>query len=418
MLSVDVLRSRLFRNLIWTRFFVTLALQAQAVIVGWQIYSITKDPWMLGLTGLAEAVPALASALFAGHIVDISRPQRVYALAILALCLNTFLLMLFGGGHVPAADHVIVGVLFAGVFFSGWARSFTMPASTTLIRMLVPRPQLSSGNAWISTAFQIGAVSGPAIAGLVYGGYGPTGAWVMPFALLTIAAVMAFGLNAIEARPPAPREPAWQSIKAGWHFILKNPVILSVISLDMFAVLFGGAVAMLPAYADQVLHVGAEGLGLLRAAPAVGSVAIGLYLALRPMRHLSGKRLLWVFAGFGVCMLGFGLSHVFWLSFAFLLMSGVFDGINMVIRGTIVQLLTPENMMGRVSSIKSMFVVSSNEIGAFESGLTARLMGLVPSVVFGGVATLAVVGVIAWLSPTLRKTVIDSHEADTPPKSA
>jgi MFS family permease len=409
MLSFDVLRNRDFRILIWTRFFTTLALQAQAIIVGWQIYSITKDPWMLGLTGLAEAAPALASSLFAGHIVDISRPHRVYLLAIAALCLNTFILMLIGGGHLPVSQSIVVATLYAGVFFSGLARSFTMPASSTLIPMIIPRKQLSGANAWISSAFQIGAIAGPAVAGLVYGGYGPRGAWLLPFALLAIASVMGFGLNPAHPERTTAREPAWNSIKAGWHFIWKNPVVLSVMALDMFAVLFGGAVAMLPAYADQVLHVGAEGLGLLRAAPAIGSVAVGLWLAIRPMRHLSGTRLLWVFAGFGVCMLGFGLSTQFWLSMVFLAFSGAFDGINMVIRGTIIQLLTPQAMMGRVSAIKSMFVISSNEIGAFESGTAARFLGLVPSVVFGGIATLVVVAGIAILSPALRKTIIDSH---------
>ena len=408
MLSFDILKNRDFRLLAWTRLFTTMALQAQAVIVGWQIYSITKDPWMLGLTGLAEAIPALICSLFAGHIVDISRPHRIYFFAILALALNTLILMMIGGGHLPAANHIIVGVLFAGVFFSGLARSFTMPASSTLIPVIVPRLQLSGANAWINSVFQIGAISGPAIAGLIYGGYGEAVAWVMPFALLLIATVLSFGLNPPHTKIAA-REPAMQSIKAGWKFILQSPVILSVMALDMFAVLFGGAVAMLPAYADQVLHVGAQGLGALRAAPAIGAVAVGLLLAIRPLRHLSGKQLLWVFAGFGFCMLGFGLSTNFWLSMILLAASGVFDGVNMVIRGTIVQLLTPTHMMGRVSSIKSMFVISSNEIGAFESGLAARFLGLVPSVVFGGAATLVVVAIIAILSPQLRKTYIDSH---------
>lgn len=415
MLSFDVLRLQAFRRLVATRFFTTLALQAQAVIVGWQIYSITKDPWMLGLTGLAEAVPALIMSLFAGHIVDIGKPQRIYFLAIAALCLNTFLLMLVGGGHLDSHDNVIIASLFAGVFFSGLARSFTMPSSTTLIPVMVSRMQLSGANAWINSAFNIGAIAGPAIAGIIYGGYGASAAWVVPFVLLLISTVLAITIN-VELPPKRElRETAAQSIIAGWRFIWRHPIILSVMALDMFAVLFGGAVAMLPAYADQVLHVGPEGLGALRAAPSIGAVAIGLYLAVRPMRHLSGAMLLWVFAGFGVCMLVFGLSHWFWVSMVALALSGVFDGINMVIRGTIVQLLTPQHMMGRVSSIKSMFVISSNEIGAFESGLAARLMGLVPSVVFGGVATLAVVAIIAILSPSLRKIVIDSHH-DEPGK--
>jgi len=409
MLSFDVLRTRDLRRLIYTRFFTTLALMAQAVIVGWQIYDLTKDPFMLGLTGLAEAVPALICALFAGHIVDTSRPHHVYHLAIVVLGLNTLMLMLVGGGYIPLPRHIVIWMLFVGVFFSGLARAFTMPSSATLIPTIVPRPQLSGANAWISSVFQAGAVGGPAIAGIIYGGYGASVAWIMPVACFVVAAAFSSTLNPTYNERAPRTETATQSILSGWRFILKSPVILSVMALDMFAVLFGGAVAMLPAYADEVLNVGPEGLGALRAAPAVGSVLIGLWLAVRPMRHLSGTRLLWVFAGFGVSMIGFGLSHDFWLSMVFLAASGIFDGINMVIRGTIVQLLTPTDMMGRVSSIKSMFVISSNEIGSFESGTAAAIMGLVPSIVFGGAATLAVVGAIAILSPSLRRTIIDSH---------
>jgi len=206
-----------------------------------------------------------------------------------------------------------------------------------------------------------------------------------------------------------------KSIVAGWKFILQKPVLLSVMTLDMFAVLFGGAVAMLPAFADQVLHVGSEGLGALRAAPALGAMVTALFLAVRPMRHLSAKRLLWVVAGFGVCMIGFGLSHIFWLSMLLLILSGMFDCVSMVIRSTLMQLLTPDNMRGRVSSVNSMFVISSNEIGAFESGTVARLIGLVPSVVLGGFATLLVVGVTALLSPQLRRTVVDTHADEHKP---
>lgn len=410
MLSFSLLRLRDFRFLVITRFCITMALQAQAVIVGWQIYSITRDPWMLGLTGLAEAAPALFSALFAGHIVDKSRPTRIYFWSISAMALNSFVLMLLGGGHFAASQSTIIASLFLGVFISGIARSFTMPSAFTLLPRYVTRPQLSAASAWLNSSFQTAAIGGPAIAGLIYGGYGAHGAWYLPVLLLICAAIMARALTAQNPSRGDVREPAFQSIKAGWAFILKTPVVLSVMALDMFAVLFGGAVAMLPAYADQILHVGAEGLGALRAAPALGSVSAALFLAMRPMRHLSGTRLLWVFAGFGVCMIGFGLSTAFWLSMLFLAASGMFDCINVVIRSTIIQLMTPDHMRGRVSSVNSMFVISSNEIGAFESGTAARFLGLVPSVVLGGIATLGIVIGIAILSPSLRKTVIDSHD--------
>jgi hypothetical protein len=221
----------------------------------------------------------------------------------------------------------------------------------------------------------------------------------------------AFGaVNAIRIGPHPrgeKRENAIKSIQAGWKFIWTHKVLLNMMALDMFAVLFGGAVAMLPAYANEVLHVGSEGLGALRAAPALGAVGMTLLLALRPMKHVSAARLLWVVAGFGVCMIGFGISRNFWLSMSFLALSGVFDSISMTIRATLMQLLTPDNMRGRVSSISSMFIISSNEIGAFESGTAAQLLGLVPSVVLGGLATLVVAGTIAYRSPALRRTVVD-----------
>lgn len=409
MLSFSILRNRDFRHLMATRFFITFALQAQAVVVGWQIYSITRDPFLLGLTGLVEAVPALVCALVSGHFVDVGRPQRIYRICIAAAALITLALASIGGGYIAATQSTIVLTLYAGVFLSGIARSFVMPSAFALLSSYVTRKDMPAATAWLNSGFQTAAVSGPALAGIMYGGYGPSGAWLLPACALACAVALAFTLSPIPRMDKARREPAIESIKNGWKFIFSNRVLLSVMTLDMFAVLFGGAVAMLPAMADHVLHVGPEGLGALRAAPAVGSMFTALALAMRPMRHLSGKTLLWVFAGFGVSMLGFGLSTAFWFSLLCLAASGVFDCINVVIRSSIVQLLTPADMRGRVSSVNSMFIISSNEIGAFESGLAARLMGLVPSIVFGGVMTLAITAAVAFFSPSLRKTAIDSH---------
>lgn len=405
--SVSVLKLRNFRMLLMTRMFVMMALQAQSVIVGWQIYSITKDTFLLGLTGLVEAIPAIACALFAGHIVDIGNPRKIYIACIGTLALNTLMLLLFAGKIISIDVKPLLFLIYGGVFLSGLARSFTAPASFTLLSQIVKREEMPSAAAWLGTGFQISAIGGPAIAGLVYGGYGAAGAWFLP-ALLMIGAFGA--VNAINIGPHQRgerRENAIKSIHAGWNFIWTHKVLLSMMALDMFAVLFGGAVAMLPAYAEEVLHVGSEGLGALRAAPAIGAVGMTLILALKPMKHLSAVRLLWVVAGFGVCMIGFGLSTNFWLSLFFLGLSGIFDSINMTIRATLMQLLTPDHMRGRVSSISSMFIISSNEIGAFESGTAARLLGLVPSVVLGGVCTLIVTGAIAFLSPPFRRTVVD-----------
>ncbi len=410
--STDILRNRNFRVLALTRMLVTMALQAQAVIIGWQVYSITKDTLILGLTGLTEAIPAIACALFAGYFVDISQPRHVYRLCVGALMINTLLLLLIGGGYVAVQAPHILMMLFLGIFVSGLARAFLMPASFSLLSQIVPRNAMPSASAWMSTGFQIANIGGPALAGLLYGGYGVHGAWLMPAALM----VLAFGCITVLQVPhwqrAEIREPAMQSIKAGWSFILQNPVLLSVMMLDMFAVLFGGAVAMLPAYADQVLHLGAQGLGILRAAPAAGAVITAIILALIPMQRISATRMLWVVAGFGCCIIGFGLSKYFWLSFLFLALSGVFDSVSVVIRGTLMQLLTPNEFRGRVSSVNSMFIISSNEIGAFESGFAAKIFGLVPSVVIGGCATLVIVAATALGSPKFRRTVVDADVAN------
>lgn len=413
-LSVAILRNRDFRLLMATRFCVIFALQAQAVIVGWQVYTLTRDPLMLGLIGLAEAVPAIIFALFAGHLVDISRPYVIYISCLFALVVNTLLLLLLAGGFIPLTPALIVPVLFSGVFFSGLARSFIMPASFALLAQIVPRHHMPAASAWLSSGFQVAAILGPAIAGLIYGGYGHSVAWFIPMIFMATALTVMLGIAMPHRRyrSIAKREPAIRSIIAGWKFIIHQRVLLSVMTLDMFAVLFGGAVAMLPAFADAVLHTGSEGLGLLRAAPAAGSIITALYFALKPMKKIHGATLLWVVVGFGASMIGFGLSETFWVAAFFIGVSGAFDSISMVIRGTLMQLLIPEDMRGRVSSVNSMFIISSNEIGAFESGVAASLMGLVPSIIFGGACTLVVAILTAALSPKLRRLVVETEKSD------
>lgn len=410
--SFSILRSRNFRFLLLARIATIIAWQAQAIIVGWQIYSLTKDPLMLGLIGLTEALPAIFCALFAGYIVDISRPKTIYLASLGVLTLNALFLLLIGGNHIDLAHHHLVISLFGGVFVAGLVRGFIAPAAFSVVPQIVPRQHIPAASSWLTSGFQFATICGPASAGLIYGGYGPAGAWLMPFILLIVAlTLIAFLEVPPKKEKPLKRDSAAKSIKAGWDFILKNPVLLSVMTLDMFAVLFGGAVAMLPAYADQILHVGSEGLGALRAAPALGAVIMAVYLAVRPMKRLSAKMLMTVIVGFGICMIGFGLSKIFWLSMFFLALSGAFDSVSMVIRSTIMQLLTPEDMRGRVSSVNSMFIISSNEIGAFESGLAARYLGLVPSVVFGGFATLCVVAIVALGSPKFRKTIVVADDS-------
>jgi len=406
-LSFTVLQSSNFRILLLTRMFSMMALQAQAVIVGWQIYTLTKNPFLLGLTGLFEAVPAIACALFAGHIVDISKPQRIYFYCLGLLTLNTIFLMLIGGGILPLSPLYFLPLVYSAIFISGFARSFIMPSSFSLLAQIIPRKDISSASAWLSSGFHAATIVAPAMAGIIYGGYGALVAWMMPTILMSISLIMVLFLKTEDyVRAVGAREPAMQSIKAGWTFIMKSPILLSAMMLDMLAVLFGGAIALLPAFADQILEIGSEGLGILRAAPAIGAIVMALALAVRPMKTIPVTRLLWVVVGFGVCMVGFGVSTSFWLSLVFLTLSGAFDSVSMVIRGTLMQLYTPENMRGRVSSVNSMFIVSSNELGAFYSGTMAKLLGLVPAVIVGGFATLFVSGATAILSPSFRKTVV------------
>ncbi len=406
------LRLPSFRNLLLTRMGMMMALQAQAVIVGWQVYSLTKDVFMLGLIGLTEAVPAIACALVAGHVVDNGNPKRIYFLTVSALFINSAIMLATAGGYIDLAPAVLLPVIFICVFFSGLARGFLGPSSFTLLSRIADKADMPQASAWLSSGFQLAAVTGPAAAGLIYAAGGPHSAWWMPVTLMGVALCM---ITTLRPRPAAPRtsarEPAWQSIRSGWRYILHNQVLLSMMALDMFAVMFGGALAMLPAYADQVLGVGAEGLGILRAAPAAGAIITALVFALRPMRYLVVKRLLMVVTGYGLAMIAFGLSETFWLSAALLALGGAFDSVSMIMRGSLMQLLTPEDMKGRLSSINSMFIISSNEIGSFVQGTTARLLGLVPGIIFGGCMTLLVVALTATLAPNFRRTTIDSKTA-------
>ncbi|MFZ4540228.1 MAG: MFS transporter [Rickettsiales bacterium] len=414
-LSYEVLRNRDFRRILATRLCGIFALQAQAVIVGWQVYSLTKDPLMLGLVGLVEAVPAIIFALFAGHIVDKSRPHFIFRNCLLVHCVISFIVLIVAGGFAGASRDMVLVTLFIGVFLSGLTRSFIMPSSFTLLSRIVPRANIPAALSWMTSGFQLAAIGGPAIAGLVYGGYGASVAWFMPFIFLAAATAVVSGISPEhrEFKNQDSREPAVKSIAAGWKFVIGNRVLLPIMMLDMFAVLFGGAVAILPVFADQVLHTGSEGLGLLRAAPAIGSIITALYFAVKPMKVIRATRLLMAVAGFGVCMVCFGLSTSFGAAAFFLALSGAFDSVSMVVRGTLMQLLIPDTMRGRVSALNSMFIISSNEIGAFESGAAASLLGLIPSILIGGSMSLLVVGFTTLFCGDLRRLVVHTDKKET-----
>lgn len=413
---INLFQFKDFRALVITRVLASMALQAQAVIVGWQIYRLKQDPLLLGLVGLAEAIPAIAFAFVSGYVVDSNRPARVYQVSLLVLFVNTSLLAISTITSLPLTEDTRVLILFAGVFVSGAARSFTGPAVFTLIPRLVPRNMIGAAAAMNSSAFQIAAIAGPAIGGFAFQLGDAALSFSLPplFLALALVATSFLSPSAYSGHAQVHREPFLSSVSSGLRFAFGQRVLLSTMLLDMFSVLFGGAVAILPAFTNEIFKAGPLSLGILRAAPSVGSAVVALTLAFRPLREISGRRLLWVVAGFGASTVGFALSPNFWVAAAFLAASGAFDGVSMVIRSTILQLLTPDQMRGRVSAVSSVFITSSNEIGAFESGLAARLLGLVPSVIFGGAMTLGIVSATAWLVPELRNTRLKQSDDDQP----
>jgi MFS family permease len=391
-----------FRWFIASLLAMTVATQIQAVVVAWQIYEITRDPLSLGLIGLAEAVPFVGIALFAGHVADRVNRLRISLVALGALLLCSLALLLFTlhPGVIAAGR---IWPIYAVIFFSGIARSFLQPARSALGAELVPRELYPNAVTWRSSSWQLAEVVGPAIGGLVYGFGSATAAYAVDASLMGVGFLSLARMRHRPASAEPSNELFLQSLATGVRFVWGQPVILGALTLDLFSVLFGGAVAMLPVFAAEILHVGPEGLGILRAAPAVGAVLMSLALAHRPPLRRAGRTLLVSVAVFGFSIIAFGLSRSFYLSIAFLAVSGMADTVSVVIRSTLLQVLTPDYLLGRVSSVNAIFIGSSNEIGAFESGTAARLLGTVTSVVLGGIATLMVVAVTAIRNPVLRR---------------
>jgi MFS family permease len=397
------LRIKDFRLFVSARFFVVLAVNLQAVVVGWQVYEITNDPLSLGLLGLAEALPSIAVSLYAGHVADMVQRRKIIltCLSVLVVCSVCLLLLSLDGGSLIVAWGVLP--IYTVIFVSGIARGFLTPANFAYMPQLVPREVFKNAITWNSSFWQTALIGGPAVGGFVYGFFGLQAAYAVDVAL-TIASLMLVIMLASKPLPSATAEQGIaEKIKAGLSFVFNNKIILGAISLDLFAVLFGGAVALLPVFAKEILHTGPEALGLMRSAPSIGALLVAFYIAHHPVVRNMGRKLLWCVAGFGLCMIGFALSTYFWLSLALLFLSGCFDGVSVIIRSTLLQTLTPENMKGRVSAVNNIFIGSSNEIGMFESGVAARFLGVVPSVVFGGCMTLLTVGITAWKAPSLRK---------------
>ena len=402
-----------FRRLVSARVLFTVASQIQGVVVGWQIYELTNNPLALGLIGLAEAIPSIAVSLYAGHVADSVPRKRIIVptMIVLFLCsLSLFLLTrpsgmaLFANQQVLAFSLYVV-MLYAVLFVSGIARGFLGPAVFSFMPQLLPdRALLSNAVTWNSSSWQAAAVLGPAIGGLLFAKMGKGFAYGIDAGLMLLSLLLFLSI-ASRALPTREGERLnlGESILSGVRFIFANQIVLAALSLDLFAVLFGGAVALLPIFAKDILQTGPDGLGYLRAAPAVGSVLMAVWLTYSPMKRGAGRKLLWAVAGFGLATIGFALSKSFALSLFLLFLTGVFDSVSVIVRSTLIHTYTPEYMKGRVSAVNNIFIGSSNEIGGFESGAAAKLMGTVPSVVFGGLMTLVVVAVTALKADKLRK---------------
>ena len=394
-----------FLKLLAFRIQIVLAYQIMAVVVGWHIYEITHNTLALGLIGLAEVIPYFCCALFAGHAVDHLYPRRIFGmLAATMLFANALTLTALSLGWIGGDASLWI---YGSIAFTGIARAFIAPSYSTLFAIILPRDKYARASGVGSAVFQSGLVFGPAIGGLLVGFASKTAAYSLATLLCFGATIAMWSLSVKEPQTAVDSPPVFTSIREGLHFVFSSQIVLGALSLDMFAVLFGGAVSMLPAFIQDIYHYGPEGLGILRAAPAVGAIFTGLWLTRHPLNKHAGRWLMGAVAGFGFCIIGFGLSTYFWVSAGLLLFSGVCDGVSVVMRTTILQLATPDGMRGRVSAINGIFIGSSNELGAFESGLTARLMGLVPSVVYGGIMTILVVSATAKLAPKLRKLELD-----------
>jgi len=394
----SVLRIGEFRALLAARLAGSLALAALATIVGYQVYELTKSPLALGGLGLVEAIPALTLSLYGGHLAD-RRDRRSIVL------LTTAVLVVCSVGLAwiarPESGLGLAAILLV-IFVSGLASGLLQPAASAFEAQVIPLEFAAAGASWLSSVWQAGSIVGPVIGGIAYAILGPTATYGIVAALLAIEV----GCTALIARKPVPvpalGESMRQSIGLGIRYVMRTEAMLGSMALDLFAVLFGGAIALLPIFATDILHVGPVGLGVLRTAPSIGALLVMLIATRRPPMRRAGSALLVSVAGFGLSILVFAISTNFYLSLFALVMSGFTDGISMIIRSLILRVLSPEELRGRIASVNWIFIGASNQLGAFESGVAASLLGTVPSVVAGGIVTLLVVATVAIRAPGLR----------------
>lgn len=403
----SVYRHAGFTHFLIARLLAVLATQVQAVVVAWQVYDLTREPIALAYVGLAQFLPMLVLLLPAGDLIDrfSRRPILVTSWSISTVCAGA-LWWLAGHGHAGVNGIYAVLVLF------GCARAFSAPALQSLIPQIVPREQLAQALAANSMLLRVASIGGPFLGGLLYAAGGGALTYGVCFVSLGLASALLTGVPVARAVALATGGTIWQRFGAGIHFIRTRPIILGTISLDLFAVLLGGVVALLPIYAHEVLKVGPTGLGALRSAMAAGEVITGFYLAARPFDRHVGRRMFWAVTVFGLANLLFSLSHWFWLSALALAVAGAADMVSMYIRGALVQFSTPDEMRGRVNAVNMLFIGSSNELGEFRAGSAAHAMGAVPAAVTGALCTLGVVGLWSWMFKPIRQ--VDRFEEASP----
>lgn len=388
------LRFHEFRDLVSATFLLTIALMIQEVAIGYELYRITHDPLSLGLIGLVEAIPFISFSLFGGHIADRYSKRKILLWSVGCIGVCSTVLQYFSRRHDDVAPAALLLAIYSTIFVIGLCRAFQSPTATSLRAFLVPFEVYENAATWSSSAWQVGAVVGPVLSGFFYAWIGFSNTLLVAVGLVGVVFFLYSRISDKRVDAVKSVENVFASIKEGIGFVFSTKIILYSISLDLFSVLFGGVMAILPIYAQDILHVGPQGLGILRAAPSLGAVLVLMVLArVSPMRH-AWRNLLVVVTGFGISILMFAVSHWMVLSLVALFLSGAFDSVSVVIRATILQMMTPAALRGRVMAVNGIFLAASNELGAFESGLAAKLMGTIPSTIFGGFMTL---GIVAWV---------------------
>lgn len=402
--SFIAMRIAEFRNLICGRFLFIMALRMMGALLGYWMYELTNNPLAIGLIGLAEVIPSVSLSLHAGYKIDVSEKRSLLLSGVMLYFFAAILLLFISTNYAFSifSKRFIIAFIYVVVFATGIFRSFTGPSFGTLVAAIVPKEILQNGISWNQGAWLSASVLGHALVGFLIAGIGITGALIVIVCLVAIGYYFLFQLNTHPPVESKKHDSAWKNITEGLRFVYKTKEVLGALSLDLFAVLFGGAVAMIPVFSKDILHVGAVGFGWLNAATDLGAIICIVTILRFPLKTHQGKKLLLSVAGFGVCMVVFAVSKVFWLSFLALLVSGILDGVSVVVRGTIAQLKTPNEMRGRVMSVSSMFINSSNELGQFESGVAAKYMGNVASVVFGGCVTIGVAAFTWFKFPTMK----------------